>query len=1036
MKILKFGGTSVGSPENIRKIASILENYTEIVVVVSAFGGTTDQLLEMTKLAEKGNLDYKLELDKLQSRHLEAIYDLISDTQVQKNTEEKVQKWLKELSEILHGVSLIKEASLRTRDLIMSFGERLSAYIISQYLDAQFLDTRELIKTDSNFSYARVDFEKSNSNIQEYFAQPTHNKLHVATGFIASDENNATTTLGRGGSDYTAAILGAALNAEEIQIWTDVDGIMTADPRKVKKAFVIPRISYNEAMEMSHFGAKVIHPPTMQPAMNKDIPIRIKNTNNPKHPGSVISKESDSYNFPIKGISSIGKSSLVRLQGSGMIGVTGISFRLFGALSREKINIILISQASSEHSICFAVAPEDSEAAIKAINNEFAYEIQNKLIEPATYEADKSILAIVGENMIETPGTSGRIFSTLGQNSVNIDAIAQGSSELNISVVIDKKDEVKALNAIHDSLFLSKVKTLNLFLVGTGLIGKTLLQQISDQKEKILEDQNLDLRIIALANSKKMLFNQEGISLQSWQQQLETSQEKSAPEVFTKKIIELNLPNSIFVDCTASAELPTQYNELLKNSISIVTPNKKGSSANLKDYLKLQHAAAKSNARFLYETNVGAGLPIIGTLQNLLFSGDKIHKIEAVLSGTLSYIFNSFDGSKPFSSVVKEAQENGYTEPDPRDDLNGLDVARKLLILARESGHLIDMEDLEVENLVPEACQKAETVEEFFEKLKENEAYFEEKRAKAAAENKKLCYIASLEGKKYKVELKAVDQNHPFYSLSGSDNIISFTTNRYTARPLVVKGPGAGAEVTAAGVFADILTVANKSFNKAAMKYAFLDKLKSSRLVLSLIGMSNIGKSTWSKRLAKAGFTHICCDDLIEDRLEPELKAEGLKGLEEMAKWLGQPYDSQFKDNQAKYLSCEKKTMEDVVQQIKDSEENIVVDTTGSVIYIEEDTLKKLNQNSLVVHIEPTEDMKEAMFKEYIKNPKPVIWGESFKKLENESDEEALARSYQELLEYRLSKYRKHADISLSYKELDCDRVNESQFLKLVTSKL
>jgi bifunctional aspartokinase / homoserine dehydrogenase 1 len=1031
MKILKFGGSSVGSPERIKQIAQIIKDREDLTIVVSAFGGTTDQLIRAAKLASLGNQEYLAELEAIRKRHIEAINELTDNP---KSVAKALSATFKELEEILHGVSLTKELTPRTLDLVMSFGERLSAYIISQHLNANFLDARKIIKTNDNFNNAKVNFAKSFKLIQEHYQNS--NKLNVVTGFISSTENNETTTLGRGGSDYTAAIIGAALDAEEVEIWTDVSGIMTADPRKVKKAFPIPQISYIEAMEMSHFGAKVIHPPTMQPLMNKGIPIRIKNTMEPEQPGSVISEKSDSYNFPIKGISSISNVALLRVQGSGMIGVTGVSQRLFGALAQNSINIILISQASSEHSICFAIAPEDTKKARHAIEETFELEIQNQQINEVVIEEEKSIIAVVGENMRNTSGLSSKVFSSLGQNGINVSAIAQGSSELNISIVIDKSDESKALNSIHDSLFLSKIKTLNLFLVGTGLIGSTLLEQIRTEHSEILANQSLDLRVIGVANSRKMLFEEEGITLDNWESLLDQSSEESNSENFTEHILSLNLTNSIFVDCTANESIGEHYEKLLKNSISVVTPNKKANSANLKKYLKLQHSAAKSNAKFLYETNVGAGLPIINTLQNLLFSGDKVHKIEAVLSGTLSYIFNSFDGSKPFDQVVLEAKEKGYTEPDPRDDLNGLDVARKLLILARETGNLLEMEDIEVENLVPESCRQAESSEEFFTLLKENADYFQEKLDLAKSEGKKLCYIASLENNKAVISLEAVDSNHPFYSLSGSDNIISISSKRYSQRPLVIKGPGAGAEVTAAGVFADILTVANKSFNKAAMKYSFLNNLKKQRLVISLIGMSNIGKSTWSRRLAKTGFKHICCDELIEEKLTPELQALGYSGIKEVAKWLGQPYAEDFMDKQQQFLELEKETMNEVVKEIQSCEENIVVDSTGSLIYIDEEAIKELNQNSLVIHIEPTDDMKQAMFETYIKEPKPVIWGDSYQPNPGESNEAALSRCYHDLLEYRLSKYRQHADITLSYKELDCDLVNEKEFLELITKKL
>lgn len=808
MHILKFGGTSVGSPEIIKKVIKIIKETEKkegrIAVVVSAFSKVTDKLIEVGTLAAKGDKNYKKIFEEIKERHLSAVRELVSRQKPEK-TLKNVRDVMEELEDLLHGVFLIKEISKRTLDLIMSFGERLSAYIISEAMDVEFLDARKIVKTDEDFGSAKVNFSKTNENIREYFKN--HKKLQIITGFIGSTDNNETSTLGRGGSDYSAAIFGAALNVKEIEIWTDVDGIMTADPRKVKKAFPIDNISYVEAMEMSHFGAKVIHPPTMQPALDKNIPIRIKNTMNPKFPGSVISKKNDSK-FPIKGISSISDIALLLVQGSGMVGVPGVSKRLFGALSREKINIILITQASSEHSICFAIEPKSAEKAKQLIEEEFDLEIKNNQIDPITIEKDFSILAIVGENMRHTKGIAGKVFSALAKNGINISAIAQGSSELNISVVIAKTDETKALNAIHDAFFLSGTKTLNIFLVGSGLIGSTLLKQLHAQSNFLRKNQSMEIKVVAITNSRKMIFNSEGLNITDWQKELDQGQ-KMDFEKFFNQMIDLNLPNSIFVDCTANENIANNYEKILTKSISIVTPNKKANSGTFKIYENLKKAAKKYNVKFLYETNVGAGLPVIGTLNDLLLSGEKILKIEAVLSGTLSYIFNSLDGKKSFSEVVKEAREKGYTEPDPRDDLNGLDVARKILILGRETGLPLEMKDVEIENLVPEDCRQTKSIDEFFKNLKKHDAEFEKNRLKAAKNHKKLCYIAMLEHDKAKINLKEIDQNHPFYSLSGSDNIISFTTNHYLNRPLVIKGPGAGADVTAAGVFADIIRIAN-----------------------------------------------------------------------------------------------------------------------------------------------------------------------------------------------------------------------------------
>lgn len=1031
MKVLKFGGTSVGTPERIKEIIEILKGYKNIAVIVSAFSGITDKLIETAKEAEKGNRSYKNDLKEIENRHLEAIKKL---TKNRKKVALEVTQMLKELAQILNGVYLVKEVSKRTMDLVMSFGERLSAYIITNSIkNAEFLDSRKLIKTDDNFNYAKVQIEKSYKNIQEYFKK--HKRLQIITGFIGSTDENETTTLGRGGSDYSAALFGAALNAEEIEIWTDVDGIKTADPRKVKKTFSLPNISYQEAMELSHFGAKVIHPPTMQPALNKKIPIRIKNTLNPSFIGSVISDKSTG-DYPIKGISSISNIALLRLQGGGMVGVAGVSNRLFGALAKEKISVILISQASSEHSICFAIEPIATEKAKKVINEEFALEIQAKQIDPIIVEKDLSIIAVVGQNMRHSPGIAGKVFQALGRNGINIVAIAQGSSELNISAVINQKDESKALNAIHDAFFLSDTNSLNLFLVGTGLIGSTLLKQIAKEHDRLVKDQALEINLIALANSKKMIFNEDGISLTNWQNELEKSQTKSDIDEFIEKMQELNLINSIFIDATASEEIASKYEKILKASISIVTPNKKACSSDTERYLKLNLAVSKSNAKFFYETNVGAGLPILSTLNDLINSGDEILKIEAVLSGTLSYIFNSFDGKKSFSAIVKEAQEKGYTEPDPRDDLNGLDVGRKLLILARETGQLLDLKDINIENLVPENCHKAKNIDDFFVELKKSDSYFQKKLKEAQSKNKKLCYIASLEGKNAKVELKSIDQNHPFYSLSGSDNIISFTTSRYKDRPLVVKGPGAGAEVTAAGVFADILWASNSFLHHKAMHFSFDKKLKEKNLVISFIGMSNIGKTFWSKRLTKLGFKHINVDDLIETKLVPVLKKRGFKGINDMAKWLGQPYEPQFKENQAKYLSLENETMQEIFNQISKLKENVIIDTTGSVIYTNKKIIEQLKQHALVVYLEAPASFKKEMYKNFLKNPKPIVWDRLYKKLDHENEKKALERCYSELLEYRSNEYAKLADVTIPYHQIKEYGLNENQFMALITGKL
>lgn len=814
MKVMKFGGSSIGTPERVKYVTDIIKeaanNNDTVAVVLSAFGNSTDQLVEMSRIAGSGEIQYKELLGNFIGVHSQFISTLVEQNQTK--VLQTVNLSFEELKDILHGIFLVRELSARTLDFVMSFGERLSCFIVSESLKdsiekIHFLDTRNIIKTDENFGAAKVDFKLSNRNLNEYFK--SHSGLSIITGFIGSAENSETTTLGRGGSDYTASIVAAALNAEEIEIWTDVDGVMTADPKKVPKAFSIEHLTYEEAMEMSHFGANVIHPPTMQPALNEKIPIIIRNTFNKAFAGTIISDENTPGTYLIKSVTSIPEVALFRVQGSGMIGVTGTAMRVFGTLARAGINIILITQVSSEHSICFAVAPNVSDRAKKIIEEEFTLEIKTNQIDPPVVERNLAVIAVVGENMRETPGISGCLFQALGKNGINVITIAQGSSELNISIVVPKQDETKALNAIHDSFFLSETRSINLFVVGAGLVGSTLLKQLNDHYHFLKKEKQIEIKLVALTNTRKNVFNVNGIPIEDWQKYLDDSEENADLNSFINSMIAQNLPNSVFVDCTSSDEIVKFYKKIIDASISIVTPNKKANSGSFDLYSKLKKAASGSGAKFLYETNVGAGLPVIGTLNDLLGSGDKILKIEAVLSGTLSYIFNSFSGEKTFSKVVYMAMKNGYTEPDPRDDLNGIDVARKLLILAREIGMSLELNDIKVENLVPERCKSAPTVEKFFEELEKADLDFEIRRKSAEKEERVLRYIAILENGDARVTLQTVDSNHPFYNLSGSDNIISFTTDRYHDRPLVIKGPGAGAEVTAAGLLADIIRILN-----------------------------------------------------------------------------------------------------------------------------------------------------------------------------------------------------------------------------------
>lgn len=815
MKVLKFGGSSVSTPERIQAIVEILKSYytrgEQFTVVFSAFGGVTDLLIQMANLAAKGDDSYLTLFETFSQRHFEVVKTLLSqDTQELALPE--LDNNHEVLKNLLYGIFLVREVSPRTMDYVLSFGERNSAYLIFNVLrqnglNTSYLDARKIIKTDNNFGSATVDFTTTYGNIKEYYNQNT--EIQIVTGFVGSTKGGLTTTLGRGGSDYTAALLAAGLNATLIEIWTDVNGVLTADPRKVTKAFTIPNMTYAEAMEMSHFGAKVIYPPTIQPALVKQIPIVIKNTFNPTFAGTFISTQSDPNGRSIKGISSINDIALLTLQGSGMFGVPGIAARLFTSLANADINIILITQGSSEHSISFAVKPEVAKKAKRQAEKAFTYEIEIGIIEPIKMELDLSIVAVIGENMRYSPGISGRLFRALGKNGINVVAIAQGSSELNISVAINKADESKALNALHEAFFLSDTKELHLFIMGTGLIGSTLLAQIKQQAAFLRERRSLEIRVIGLSNSRKMIFAESGLDLDHWKDQLFEKGETASLAGFIQKMKSLNLSNTIFVDNTADEKVAGFYESILEASISISTPNKIATSSAYLQYQRLKNIAAKRGVQFLYETNVGAGLPVISTLNDLITSGDRILKIEGVLSGSLSFIFNSYKEGKKFSTVVKQAKELGYTEPDPRIDLNGIDVRRKLIILARETGLPLEAVNVDINNILPEACQQAKNMEDFFRALEAADATFEQMRNEAAQAEKVLRMVAKLENGKASINLEAVDTSHPFYFLSGSDNMIVFTTERYKERPLVVRGPGAGAEVTAAGVFAEIITIGN-----------------------------------------------------------------------------------------------------------------------------------------------------------------------------------------------------------------------------------
>jgi bifunctional aspartokinase / homoserine dehydrogenase 1 len=781
-------------------------------VVYSAMGGVTNKLIEVGNLASNGDLSYVEILKTIEERHLNVIKSLI-DIKLQSAITANIKGLFNEIEDLLKGITYIKELSIRTLDFLVSFGERLSTLIVTHTLQSRgikavFVDSRDIVKTNSHYGFAEVDFEQTNQLIKNKINE--NGVVYCVTGFIASNNDGVTTTLGRGGSDYSGSIFGSALNADVIEIWTDVNGMMTADPRKVKNAFTIPEISYAEAMELSHFGAKVIYPPSLVPAFQKNIPIKILNTFKSEHPGTNISKNYIQKAYSITGLSSIDDIALVNVQGNGMIGVAGVSAKLFSLLADNHISVILISQASSEHSICFAIDPKSADRVTSILEKGFKTEIQNGDVENIVVQDNLSIIAVVGEGMKSSSGTSGKLFSVLGKNGINVIATAQGSSELNISVVIKKKDISKALNAIHEIFFEIDGITLNLFLMGpTGLIGKTLLKQIQEQSAKLKKLKNLNLKLTGIANTKKMLLDPDGINIENWKENLDKTGEIVNVSEFIEDIQNLNLPNSVFIDATGGKDVVQYYLPILDSNISIITPNKVANSSSYEQYKALGDMARKRNVKFMYETNVGAGLPIINTLQGLINSGDQIHKIEAVLSGTLSYIFNTFSIDQNFVDIVKEAKAKGYTEPDPRDDLSGTDVARKILILARETGLKLEFDDVIINPLLSKEATEAKSVEDFYKILeKENSKYAELMKA-AHAKGEVLRFIASLENNKASIGLKSVGRDHPFYNLAGSENIISFTTERYFNNPLVVKGPGAGAEVTAMGVFADIITLSS-----------------------------------------------------------------------------------------------------------------------------------------------------------------------------------------------------------------------------------
>ncbi|WP_185872335.1 bifunctional aspartate kinase/homoserine dehydrogenase I [Blattabacterium cuenoti] len=811
MQVLKFGGSSVSNSDAIQRICSLLEKKPKgkYAIVVSALGNITDQLIQCGQLASERKNVYKNILEKIEIRHLNIIRELFPIT-YQSHLMSWIKKNINDLESLCDGIFQVEELSKRSLDKIMSFGELSSSFLIAeklkQYgLDAIYKDSRDLIITDSQFGCAQVDFITSNHHIIQFFREKI-SEFIVLPGFIGSTLENETTTLGRGGSDYTSAILAAAISASLLEIWTDVSGMMTANPKIVNQAFPIKEISYEEAMELSHFGAKVIYPPTIQPAMKKHIPIQIKNTFSPLDPGSLIYiSKNTNISQPVTGISGIQNMSLLTLEGSGMVGIPGYSKRLFEALSREKINVIFITQSSSEHSITTGIHEMDVIKAKAVIDSEFSQEIHQRRIDPLRIEKDLCIIAVVGDNMKNLHGTSGKMFSSLGRNSINVRAIAQGSTEKNISAVIRKTDFKKALNTLHEAFFERPPKQINLFICGVGKVGNKLLEQLYQQKNYLLEELKLQVRVIGLANSKKMYFNDHGMNLYHWEKYINQNGHKMNIYSFMEKVWKFNLRNSLFVDNTASEEMAMTYDKFLKNGIGVITCNKIACSSDYDHYKKLKILSRHFKAPFLFETNVGASLPVISTLNDLINSGDKINKIEAVLSGSLNFIFNHFIGKKSFLEVVKEAQYKGYTEPDPRIDLSGLDVMRKILILARECGSPLELNDIHKKSFLPESCSKSTSIDNFYQELDKYKDYFFQIRNKAEENKKRLRFIACYENGIASVGLESIQQSHPFFQLEGKDNMVLYNTYRYAEQPLIIKGAGAGAEVTASGVFSDII---------------------------------------------------------------------------------------------------------------------------------------------------------------------------------------------------------------------------------------
>ena len=805
---MKFGGSSVGSVNSILSVKKIVEAVGEpVIVVVSALGGITDKLILTSQMAADGNAAYEKQYREIVNRHIEMVYTVIPASEKRTELLDKVNELLSELKNIFQGIYLIRDLSPKTSATIVSYGERLSSLIVANLIkDAEWKDSRTFIKTEKKHAKHILDSDLTTQLVKEAFQEMP--KVTLVPGFISTDKNTGEiTNLGRGGSDYTASIIAAALDADILEIWTDVDGFMTADPRVISSAYVISELSYVEAMELCNFGAKVVYPPTIYPVCHKNIPILIKNTFNPDAPGTIIKQQVADVKA-IKGISSINDTSLITVTGLGMVGVIGVNFRIFKALAQNGISVFLVSQASSENSTSIGVRNEDAALACEVLNNEFAKEIEMGEISPVTAEKDLATVAIVGENMKHTPGIAGKLFGTLGRNGISVIACAQGASETNISFVVEAKSLRKSLNVIHDSFFLSEYQVLNLFICGTGTVGDSLIKQICGQQQKLMQGRGLKLNVVGIANGHQALFDREGIDLTNYRALLDEKGGASSPQIIRDEIVGMNIFNSVFVDCTANAAVADLYKDFLNNNISVVAANKIAASSSYANYSELKQIARKRGVKFLFETNVGAGLPIIKTMNDLINSGDKILKIEAVLSGTLNFIFNKISADIPFSETIRMAKEEGYSEPDPRIDLSGKDVIRKLVILAREAGYRLEQEEVEKHLFVPNEFFDG-SLDDFWKNIPSLDADFEARRKQLEEQGKHWRFVGKFEGGKGSVSLQEVDKNHPFYNLEGSNNIILLTTERYNEYPMMIQGYGAGASVTAAGVFADIIGIAN-----------------------------------------------------------------------------------------------------------------------------------------------------------------------------------------------------------------------------------